>query len=434
MGRAYRKPKEGDDAKGAAPMRPKPWPLPKGAGQNPSTPEQSPTKPPSRRAGSRRLPAAQKQDDAAGASLPAPAPAPAPAPVATASAPASSPSSPEFEELGGRAKAADGTWIAWELVRPVRAPGRPKAPLLVLVNGLSNDGFQWRGLLPTLRKNHAVLSWDYRGHGCSENPRDVSAVSIASLADDLEAVMLDVNARRLAKTSRVTVVAYSMGCQVALEWCRAHADLVDGLALILGTPQRSMDAALLHPLLADLAAALMGAFPTLFGLLWQVIFFLAWATSVVSHPVARRLRLVNVPRADFAPFYRHLRRVHGGAYVRMLVSGQRHGAMDVLELMNRREVPSLVVQGGRDFSVDAKTNAATRRAAPRAHHVFVPDACHAGMIGKKDAIGAALEEFLDAKMEAAEFHKKRLMDVTGMTVSPPDSPPKPEEGEGTPVR
>ena len=187
-----------------------------------------------------------------------------------------------------------------------------------------------------------------------------------------------------------------MGCQVALEWCRAHADLVDGLALILGTPQRSMDAALLHPLLADLAAALMGAFPTLFGLLWQVIFFLAWATSVVSHPVARRLRLVNVPRADFAPFYRHLRRVHGGAYVRMLVSGQRHGAMDVLELMNRREVPSLVVQGGRDFSVDAKTNAATRRAAPRAHHVFVPDACHAGMIGKKDEIGAALEEFLDA--------------------------------------
>jgi pimeloyl-ACP methyl ester carboxylesterase len=106
-------------------------------------------------------------------------------------------------------KAADGTWIAWELVRPTphASHGRPtKAPLLVTVNGLSNDGFQWRGLMPTLRKDHAVLSWDYRGHGCSENPRDTGAVSIAALAADMEAVMADVSARSLASTLHVTVV------------------------------------------------------------------------------------------------------------------------------------------------------------------------------------------------------------------------------------
>ena len=64
-----------------------------------------------------------------------------------------------YEEIGGRVKAADGTWIAWELVRPTPRAGQAKAPLLVTVNGLSNDGFQWAGLMPVLRKDHAVLSW-----------------------------------------------------------------------------------------------------------------------------------------------------------------------------------------------------------------------------------------------------------------------------------
>ena len=131
-----------------------------------------------------------------------------------------------YEEIGGRVKAEDGTWISWELVRPVPRAGQAKSPLLVTVNGLSNDGYQWQGLMPVLRKDHAVLSWDFRGHGCSENPRDVSAVSIPSLAADMEAVMLNVGARSLASTNHVTVVAYSMGCQVALEWCRGHSQRV----------------------------------------------------------------------------------------------------------------------------------------------------------------------------------------------------------------
>jgi len=35
-----------------------------------------------------------------------------------------------------------------------------------------------------------------------------------------------------------------MGCQVALEWCRAHSHRVAGIALILGTPQHSLDSVL----------------------------------------------------------------------------------------------------------------------------------------------------------------------------------------------
>lgn len=103
--------------------------------------------------------------------------------------------STRYEAVGGRVQASDGTWVAYALTRPVPRPGNPKSSLLVTVNGLSNDGFQWSGLVPTLKKEHAVLAWDYRGHGCSEDPRDVNAVSIESLAEDMQLVLDDVDNR-----------------------------------------------------------------------------------------------------------------------------------------------------------------------------------------------------------------------------------------------
>ena len=103
--------------------------------------------------------------------------------------------STRHEAVGGRVQASDGTWVAYALTRPVPRPGNPKSSLLVTVNGLSNDGFQWSGLVPTLKKEHAVLAWDYRGHGCSEDPRDVNAVSIESLAEDMQLVLDDVDNR-----------------------------------------------------------------------------------------------------------------------------------------------------------------------------------------------------------------------------------------------
>ena len=217
--------------------------------------------------------------------------------------------------VGGRVQAVDGTWVAYALTRPVPRPGHPKAPLLVTVNGLSNDGFQWEGLVPTLKKEHAVLSWDYRGHGCSENPRDASKVSIESLAEDMQLVLDDVDNRGLASVAHVTVVAYSMGCQVALEWCRQHAGgRLEGVALILGTPQYSLRTVMFgSKTAADLVATFLDSFQTPLALAWEVSFAWTFATSYVSHALARALGVIRIPWAAFAPFYRHLKRLHGGA-------------------------------------------------------------------------------------------------------------------------
>ena len=98
--------------------------------------------------------------------------------------------------------------------------------------------------------------------------------------------------------------------------------------------------------------------------------------------------------------------------------------MDVLERLDRREVPTLIVTGGKDFSVNGVVVKEMHFAAPRASFVHLPDACHAGMIGEREAVTEALEQFLHEKRESAAFNRRRLYDATGLHVSPPESPVK----------
>lgn len=239
----------------------------------------------------------------------------------------------------------------------------------------------------------------------------------------------------LASVAHVTVVGYSMGCQVALEWCRQHAgSRLEGVALILGTPQYSLRTVMFGSrALGDVAAHLLDTFQSFWAHVWEVTFAWTFCTSYVGHTLARALGVIRIPYTQFAPFYRHMKRLHGGAYNRMLVTGQRHTAMDVLERLDRREVPTLIVTGGKDFSVNGVVVKEMHFAAPRASFVHLPDACHAGMIGEREALTEALEQFLHEKRESAAFNRRRLYDATGLHVSPPESPVKTAGGRDVTV-
>ena len=128
----------------------------------------------------------------------------------------------------------------------------------------------------------------------------------------------------LASVAHVTVVGYSMGCQVALEWCRQHAgSRLEGVALILGTPQYSLRTVMFGSrALGDVAATALDTFQNFWARVWEVTFAWTFCTSYVGHTLARALGVIRIPYTQFAPFYRHMKRLHGGSYNRMLVTGQ----------------------------------------------------------------------------------------------------------------
>ena len=132
-------------------------------------------------------------------------------------------------------------------------------------------------------------------------------------------------------TRRVALVAYSLGCQVALEWCRGNSHRVCGLALVLGSCRHAMTGALRWKPVADVAAAAMRIAPRAggvrVGLLHRVRVRVQLRVASRGASVWDTAREVRGLRAVI---YRHLKRLHAGSYTRMLISGQEHSAMDVL--------------------------------------------------------------------------------------------------------
>ena len=106
---------------------------------------------------------------------------------------------------------------------------RPGTPL-VLVCGTTQSHRLWAPLLPALYAQHRVITYDHRGIG--ESTRGGGSISMASLADDLAALLDDPGLHR------AHVLGWSLGSTVAQELALRHPSRVAALVLA-GTWGRS---------------------------------------------------------------------------------------------------------------------------------------------------------------------------------------------------
>ena len=86
------------------------------------------------------------------------------------------------------------------------------------------------GLVARLVASHTVVVPDLVGHGRSPAPVAVDDYCAAAQVGQLRRVVSGCG------FSRVSVVGYSMGARLALTLAAAAPDLIDGLALIGGSP------------------------------------------------------------------------------------------------------------------------------------------------------------------------------------------------------
>ena len=87
----------------------------------------------------------------------------------------------EGESREGFVDARDGTRIYFS----VSGAG----PAVALCDGILCEGFVWKYLRPEISRSFRVVHWNYRGHGRSGRPRDLSRIAIRDHADDLWRVL-----------------------------------------------------------------------------------------------------------------------------------------------------------------------------------------------------------------------------------------------------
>lgn len=101
--------------------------------------------------------------------------------------------------------------------------GIADGPALVLVHGWKGSHRKWDRLSYLLRNEFRIVSYDLRGMGESDKPR--GAYSFDEMAGDLGAVLVKLDIQD------ATLVGWSMGCSVVLEYMRCSASRVARVVL-----------------------------------------------------------------------------------------------------------------------------------------------------------------------------------------------------------
>lgn len=95
---------------------------------------------------------------------------------------------------------------------------------LVLVCGTTQSHRLWAPLLPALSAHYRVITYDHRGIG--DSTRGDGPISMATLADDLAALLAELG------IDRTHVLGWSLGSTVAQELVLNHPQCVASLALV----------------------------------------------------------------------------------------------------------------------------------------------------------------------------------------------------------
>jgi pimeloyl-ACP methyl ester carboxylesterase len=241
----------------------------------------------------------------------------------------------------GFAVGCDGTAIFYRVRGPIDAPA------VVFCDGIGCDGYVWKYLERELADNHRIVHWHYRGHGRTPAPRDPRRVDITDLADDLAAV-LDA---AVGDGATAVLVGHSMGVQVCLEIYRRHKERVRGLILMCGsygTPLRTFKGKRTLEQVLPLVRFAVNRLP---GIAQSMVTRIL--PTELAYQIATRFEINGelIRREDFFPYLEHMARIDVRLFLEMLAAAGRHSAR---ELLDRVDVPTLIVSGDRDGFTPAR--------------------------------------------------------------------------------
>jgi pimeloyl-ACP methyl ester carboxylesterase len=232
-------------------------------------------------------------------------------------------------------------------------PGGEQRPL-VLCDGLGCDGYVWRYVLERWVGERPIFHLQWRGHGQSEVPADLSSLRMEVMVEDLSSALLATGLKD------VVLLGHSMGVPIALECFRHRGGLfqprVQGMSLMCGMyedPIRTWHGAPYPSLPRPLGNLLMGAlFERVTGSVlrrWEQLHG-SWEKLMQTEFAYRatvngELNPALILERDFRPYLEHLGRMDMRVFAQLARAMRDHSARDVLPEI---DVPTLVVGGARD--------------------------------------------------------------------------------------
>jgi pimeloyl-ACP methyl ester carboxylesterase len=268
-----------------------------------------------------------------------------------------------------------------------RVSGPAGAPAVLLCDGIGCDGYVWKYLEPELVKTHRIVHWHYRGHGRTPVPRDRRHIDIADLADDA-AIVLDA---AIGDGAGALLAGHSMGVQVCLETYRRHPERVHGLLLLCGsygTPLRTFKGRKTLEQVLPWVRFLVGRIPWITRTVWRTVI-----PTELAYQIATRFELNGelIRREDFFPYLEHMASVDVTLFLEMLAAAGRHTAR---ELLDRIDVPTLIIAGDRDGFTPARLSEEMHQLIRASELFVVKDGSHTAPIERPAEVTEKIARFV----------------------------------------
>src|SRR3954452_14065170 len=268
-------------------------------------------------------------------------------------------------------------------------------PVVMLIHGIAGTHAVWDDVIGDLAADHTVIAPDLPGHGASgASAGDYSIGAMAATARDLLLVL---------GYERTTVVGHSLGGGVAMQFSYLFPEYSARLVLISsGGLGRTVNPVLRLAALpaAELVTAQLGAAAQLAGRGLRVVPFVGGLGGRVGLELGRSVSALADEQTRRA-FHATLRAVVGP-------DGQRVFAGDRLYLA--REMPTLIIWGGRDRIIPLGHGRRAHAAIPGSQLVVLEGAGHFPPLEDPGGVVEAMRDFIRSE-PAADPNPQRFVEL-----------------------
>jgi len=240
---------------------------------------------------------------------------------------------------------------------------RGEGPVLLLLHALGSCADDWRLQAPVLATRYTVLTPDLRGHGRTDKPP--GPYTITQMADDVAGLLEELS------VNTTDVVGLSLGGLVAQALATGHPELVRSLVLVNTFAKVRLRRRMLRRGLALLTGGLEAQA--------EIV-----AQDLFPRPGQEKMRRAAVER---------LRANDPAAYRAAMRAALR---FDARRDLARIRVPTLVVAGARDTTVDMTAKEELAARIPGARLAVIANSGHVTPVDRPGEFNRLLLEFLPA--------------------------------------
>lgn len=287
------------------------------------------------------------------------------------------------ETAEGWATSYDGTKIAYRSV----GKGIP----IICCNGLGCSTFYFSYVEEYLKKEHQVITWDYRGHGRSEGPRVRKNHTIDSLIQDLKAVM------DTLKIKRGILVGHSMGTQIIYEFYSRYRSRCTALISCFGTFERPIDTFFNSPV-SKYVFEFIYIFNHLFPRLSNLIGSLA-AKNPFMFQMGGFFKLVKpymVDKKIIRQYVDHIVHVDPVFLTKLTRNIQEHTAEESLKKIR---VPTLILGAEEDTFTPLWISKKMHRLIPGSELFIVKKGSHVALVEQPELVCLRIEKFIRERVD-----------------------------------